>query len=228
MRIYFITGLGEDGFVFERLATMLPGRKSILSLWNELPDRHQPGLNVQAFARELSARQGITAGDLVIGHSTGGWVAVHVKQLTGCAVVQLASWTDGGKVIVPVRNRRLIYFAARTGLYLNRPVLRRSLKRFYEGKPSRDLFQTVFLRLITGNRANAVNQLRLIFNPFPQGLTVAPDLRIHALADRIVRPPDEAFVEVPGDHFALYTHAAEVAAPIVSFIRSRWKEEEVE
>ena len=222
MRIIFITGLGEDEFIFDQIRGKLLGEKLFLSLWQELPERPSPGINVMDFACTLVQRHNITSEDLVIGHSTGGWVALYIKQAAGCPVIQLASWTNLNKVIVPVFNRHLIYFAARTGLYLNRLVLRYSLKKTYKGKPSRDIFERIFRRLITGNRANVVNQLRLIFNPVVEPATVTPDLRIHAKGDRVIRFPDGPVHEVPGDHFSLYTYPEQVLAPIDCFLKQNF------
>ncbi|MBE7172580.1 MAG: alpha/beta hydrolase [Williamsia sp.] len=218
MRIILIPGLGEDEFIFDKIIAELPGDKLVLSLWKLLPDRHVADLNVVQFARELVARYKITDKDVMIGHSAGGWVAVYIRQITGCPVVQVSSWTDSRKVIVPVRNRHLIYFTARTGLYLNRLVLWWSVKKYYKDKPSLPVFRKVFNRLVTGNRANAVNQLRLIFNPRPERLEAEPNLRIHAIQDAVIRFPDGEVQEVPGDHFSIYTYPETVIDPIRKFL----------
>lgn len=220
MRIYFITGFGEDAFIFDRLRPGLPGVHQVLSLWELLPDRRVPGLAAAAFARQVADRFGIGAGDVVIGHSTGAWLAPFLKQACGCHAVQVAGWTDPAKVIVPVRSRHLIYFLARSGFLFSRFLFRRSMA-FYRGKPSAEVFRTVFLRLRSGNRANVVNQLRLIFNPTePLPPSASPDLRIHARKDGVIRYPDEAFCEVPGDHFSVYTYPDEVRAPILRLLNA--------
>lgn len=62
------------------------------------------------------------------------------------------------------------------------------------------------------HRPYVYQQLQVLFAPAPP-LTVAPDLRLHARHDNIIRPPDEPFVEIPGDHFShvLYPEATAVA-----------------
>jgi hypothetical protein len=45
-----------------------------------------------------------------------------------------------------------------------------------------------------------------------------PELRVHALADNVVRPPDEPFLEIPGDHFAHYYYPELVAAAITPLL----------
>jgi pimeloyl-ACP methyl ester carboxylesterase len=219
MRIIFIPGLGEDEFIFEKLQNTLPGEELFLSLWKELPNHRVSNLNAMIFALDLIDRYQITANDLIIGHSTGGWVALYIKQVVGARVIQIASWTDRKKVVTPTSNRRIIYFAAQSGLYLNHFVLRYAIKKRYQGQPSKPVFEQVFKRLVAGNRANAVNQLRLIFNPVPVPLKVVPDLRIHAKADPIVHFPDGPVCEVPGDHFALYTYPEAVLQAIHQFLK---------
>ena len=225
MRLILIPGFGEDETIFERIQGKLPGEKLFLSLWQLLPNKSVKSLNVVVFARELIERFQINETDLIIGHSTGGWVALHIKNMVGCRIVQIASWTDETKIIVPVRNRYIIYFAAKTGLYLNNLMLRHTVKKYYQNKPSKEIFKTVYTKLIKGNRANVLNQLRLIFNPYPVQLSVHPNLAIHAKKDRIVRFPDGPAHVVDGDHFSLYTHPEQVYPPIADFIRQHYVKE---
>ena len=221
MRLIFLTGFGEEAFIFDRLHPLLPGEKEFLSLWELLPDKKMPGLNALDFAEDLVRRYQITPQDVVIGHSTGGWVALLIKQLVQCPVVQISSWTDVRNVIVPVSNRRLLYFLAQTALIFNPATLRWLLKSTYRNKPSAPVFQRIFTRLIEGNRHNRTNQLRLIFNPVPNPITTKPDLVIHARKDPIVRFPEGPVQEVPGDHFSLYTFPIDVAQPINKFLKTR-------
>ncbi len=220
MRLIFITGLGEEPFIFEKLHPLLPGQKLFLSLWEQLPNEARNGLTTAQFARELVEKYSINATDVVIGHSTGGWVALHIKQNVHCPIVQIASWTDKRKLALPPVNRRLIFWLAKTGAVFSSPVLRWSLSRRYRHQPSAPVFATVFTRLMQGNKQNAANQLRLVLNPANEPLTVRPDLVIHAKADPVVRFPDGAVCEVPGDHFCLYTHPEAVAEPILSLLKN--------
>ena len=103
-------------------------------------------------------------------------------------------------------------------------MLRRTVKKYYHNKPSKEIFKAVYTKLIKGNRANVLNQLRLIFNPYPGRLSVQPDVAIHAKKDRIVRFPDGPVHVVDGDHFSLYTYPGQVYPPIVDFIKHYAKE----
>jgi hypothetical protein len=221
MRVFFIPGFGEDEFIFDKIAPHITGEKVFLNPWLLVGDWPRPDLTALSYARELTGRFGITRRDVVIGHSTGGWVALHIKHLVGCPVVQIASWTDPGKVIAPVSNHRLVYWFVGKGLYFTPFMQRLLVWRSYRNKPSRQVFSAIFRRLVEGNRENVVNQLRLIFNPVGEAVTAEPDLRIHARADTIIRYPDGPIVEVPGDHFTLFTHPEKVYQPIVAFLQER-------
>lgn len=221
MRLIFIPGFGEDETIFEHLHPLLPGEKVFLSFWKDLPNAKRPELNAPVFAQELVQQYGITANDVVIGHSTGGWVALFIKQQVHCPVVQLASWTDPHKLALPPIPPRLIFFLAKRGLLFNSPLLWWSLKTRYRHQPSAPVFKSVFTRLINGNKENAVNQLRLILNPVENKATPPPDLCIHAKKDPIVHFPDGPAYEVPGDHFSLYTYPSTVAEPIVEFLKNQ-------
>ena len=102
---------------------------------------------------------------------------------------------------------------------LNRFMKSVFIAQSYKGKPSRQIYEETFDRMMAGNKENIINQLRLIFTPVPERPIVQPDLRIHALADPLVRPPREPFVEVPGDHFTLYTYPEAVYEPISNFLK---------
>ena len=97
MRLILIPGFGEDETIFDKIQDKLPGEKLFLSLWHLLPNKSVKSLNAAVFAKELIERYQINKTDLIIGHSTGGWIALHIKNLVGCRIVQIASWTDRNK-----------------------------------------------------------------------------------------------------------------------------------
>ena len=184
-------------------------------------DTPRPKLNVLDFAKELVEKYGISQNDVIIGHSMGGWIAHHIKHLTGSPIVQIASWTDTDRPIVLTKNVQFIYWFVRNGLFFNRLNKWLFTLQNYKNKPSKDIYHTNFDRLIKGNKGNVINQLRLILSPIHEKVVVAPDLRIHAKADVVVRPPREPFHEVVGDHFTLYTHPQTVYEPIVAFLEKK-------
>jgi len=219
MRIIFIHGLGENESIFSKIAPFIPGEHTFLNLWELLGDTPLPGMNVLAFAQSLVEKYSITRQDVVIGHSLGGWIAWHIKHVAGCPVVQIATWTDPDRPVSPIKNVKVLYWMIRNGLMLNGFMKSIFIAQSYKGKPSRQIYEETFDRMMAGNKENVINQLRLIFTPVPERPIVQPDLRIHALADPLVRPPREPFVEVEGDHFTLYTYPEAVYEPISNFLK---------
>ncbi|HZY35034.1 MAG TPA: alpha/beta hydrolase [Mucilaginibacter sp.] len=219
MRILFIHGFGENESIFSKIAPFIPGEHVFFNVWELLGDKPLPGMNVLVFAKSLVGKYNIMQQDVIIGHSMGGWIAWYIKHFTGSPVIQIASWTDPDRPIKPVKNVKLIYWLVRNGLFFNRFMKRLFSSKGYKGKPSQQVYEETFDRLTYGSKNNVINQLRLILTSVPEILTVKPDLRIHARADLVVRPPTEPFLEVPGDHFTLYTHPEAVYEPINTFLK---------
>ncbi len=218
MTIYFISGFGEDSSIFEHIKDQLQGTQCFISLWDLAGNQRNKNIDISIVASEVIKNFGIKKQDLIIGHSTGAWLALHIKNQLGCRIIQIAGWTDLKKVNTPITNRHVIYLAVWLGLIYN-PVVAKFVQLRYADRPSKDIFKMGFLSLIKGPKANVLNQLGLIFNPYSLKITVEPDFAIHALADDIIKFPDAAFHHVEGDHFSLYTHPEQVGCAIVSFLR---------
>jgi pimeloyl-ACP methyl ester carboxylesterase len=216
MKIYFIHGFGENESIFDKIAPSLPSPQVFINVWDLLGTAPREGLNVIDFAKEIVSKYNVTVEDVVIGHSMGGWIAYHVKQYSGCRVVQIGSWTEFDRIIAPIKNAKVIYWLTRNGLYMNRFVLW-FFGLAYKGKPSEWIFRDSFERLIVSNREAVVNQMKLMFEPVKR-FTMMPELRIHARKDVVIRHPKEPFHEVPGDHFTLITHPETVIEPILEFL----------
>ena len=219
MRILFIHGFGETESIFSKIAPYIPGEHTFLNVWELLGDTPLPGINVLVFAQSMVEKYKITQDDVIIGHSMGGWIAWHIKHFTGSPIVQVASWTDPDRPFKPLKNVKIIYWLIRNGLFFNSFTKRIFSAMGYKGKPSKQVYEEIIDRMIAGNKENIINQLRLILTPVPERPAVQPDLRIHARADLVVRPPREPFYEVSGDHFTLYTHPEAVYGPINAFLK---------
>lgn len=224
MRIFFIPGLGEENFIFDKIHPHIAGEKIFIENWDILAKVPEDNLTVLTYAEFLTEEFKIDRKDVVIGHSMGGLVAVFIKHLTGCKVIQVSTWTDGKKVITIPLPRNIMYWLVKRGLaffQIGRKVL---VWLNYQNKPSKEIFIKIFERLRTGDRVIAAKQLMVIFNVVKEKITAEPDLRIHAKGDKIVAPPDEHFYEVPGDHFSLYTFPEDVYRPIVKFLQETEKD----
>jgi hypothetical protein len=219
-RIIFIPGLGEETTIFSNLAAYIKGEKVFIDNWSLLSEVQAKGLNTSTYAQYLINKFSITNRDIIIGHSMGGWVALHIKQIVGGPIIQVSSFTDKRKIRIPPFPKLIMYWMAERGLIFTNLFLHLLILLHYRNKPSRKIFTEIFRNLQLSDKQIVSKQLRVVFN-HDQPVTVTPDVRIHALADRIVRYPDERFVKVPGDHFALYTYAEEVYKPIEKFLKDK-------
>ena len=220
-RIFLIHGYVEDPTIFDKLVLLLPPANYVrIDLADEFLRWHPTGpINVRLLAQYLTDHYKITADDLVIGHSMGGWTAINIKQVSGAAAIQLASFTNQKKILLPTDNLTVLKLLLNSGTTQSR-MLNNFFKKKYPFDESRELYN----RLVDGSmrmtRQYLWQQLRTLFARVPP-LTVQPDLRIHARHDNIVGSPDETFVEVPGDHFSLVCHPELVAVPIRKLLGSR-------
>ena len=218
MRIFFIHGFGETPAIFDKIAPAIGGEQVFVDVWKMLEAEDQQALDVYTFAKKMVVIYNIVPADLIIGHSMGGWIAYHIKYLTGCRIVQLASFTNLRKVVAPIRSPKIIYWLVNKGFLFN-GVVRWLNVKMYSGLPSMQTHLDNFGRLHTAPKIAAIKQLKLIFEPLDT-IQAVPELRIHALKDPIVKPPDEPFYQVPGDHYTLVTHPETVIAPILQLLQT--------
>ena len=213
-RLILIHGYAEDPTIFNALLPLL-WFDNVLAVSVEAEfDRWsaQTPVDAHALAVVLAKQYTITADDTVIGHSMGGWIAINIKAVTGATVVQIASFTNQRKVVTPVYHARTLRFLASSGLLQTRFSVD-FVKKRYPFAESCALNSLLLDQLRTMRRAYIAWQLSVLFAPVPP-LRVSPDLRVHARADNIVRPPDERYTVVPGDHFCLVFHPVAVAQAI--------------
>ncbi|WP_018613796.1 alpha/beta fold hydrolase [Segetibacter koreensis] len=220
MRIIFIPGLGEEVSIFDKIQASLPQEKVFIDNWKWLGHLPEKGLNALVYAKYLVEQFEIKEGDVILGHSMGGWIGWYIKHLVGCRLIQVASWTDSSKIIKVPLERHLMYWLAKRGIGFNTVALRILVWLHYKNKPSKEIFIEIFERLRRGDKEIVAKQLMVIFNPVKIPVNVAPDVRIHAKADHIVKYPSQTFHEVPGDHFSLVTHPKQVYKPITNFLKA--------
>ena len=220
-RLIFIPGLGEDEKVFDNVLPLIEGEKLVLNTWNLHGDITRGKVTATDIAREIAERYSITKDDVIIGHSMGGWIALFVKELTGCNIIQVGSYTSHKRVIVPVLNHQFIKWAVKYQVFFNPLIRWLVLKIQYNRKPSKQWLTYIFNLLKNGNKNNVINQLTVALTPTPTKINIEPDLRIHSKKDLIVKPPKEAYVQIPGDHFSILTYPIEAATAINDFLEAR-------
>jgi hypothetical protein len=214
-RYIFIHGYVEDATVFDNLRPLLPAHEPVLIDLEAEFSRWNPAgtMSVVRLAEYLVKTYSISASDVLIGHSMGGWISIHIKQITNCKVIQLGSWTDQSKLVSPTHNLGFLLFMVKTGI-MQGNGFRNYAKKQYPFDESREMHKYwVDEKMGKQPQKLVAQQVEVLFRRVPP-LTVSPDLRVHAKPDNIVHPPDEAYNEVPGDHFSLYFHAPIVAEAV--------------
>lgn len=205
-RLLLLHGYTEDASIFAPLLPLLPAGLPVVPI--ELPEalanwRPARGpINVATVAARLVEVYHIEPQDVLLGHSMGGWLASYVKQQTGATAILLSSFTDQRQIVSA--NRRLGYLRllVYSGLMQSQWLSGR-FKQRYRREESRALYHQLVDGTRRLSRRHLYQQLQVLFAPAPP-LTAAPDLRLHATRDNIIRPPQEAYVEIPGDHFGHY------------------------
>lgn len=223
MRLILIHGYIEAPGIFDNLAplllpaTLLPiDLQEEFARWNANGPRSVGPINARQLAQYLTDYYEITADDVVIGHSMGGWIAINIKELTNATTIQLGSFTDQKKINFPVRNLMVLKWLLNTGLTQS-TWLRDYFKKQYPFPESKELYVKLVDEGRHLSRDYIYQQQMTLFAPVPP-LTVQPDLRIHARPDNVVNIPDEPYHEVPGDHFSLYYHPELAAEPILKVL----------
>ena len=213
-RILLIHGYVEDPTIFDQLIPHLPNVNFVrINLADEFL-RWQPtgSIDVQMLAQYLTNYYKITDNDFIIGHSMGGWIAIHIKQLTGAGAIQVGSWTDPKKILFPTDSLAIVKFLLYSGISQSR-LVNNYFRKKYPFHESRTLYNGLVDGSMRMTRLYLWQQAQILFAKVPPP-TVSPDLRIHARRDNIIRFPDEPFAEVPGDHFSLVFHPERVAEAI--------------
>jgi pimeloyl-ACP methyl ester carboxylesterase len=213
-RTFLIHGYVETPAIFDELVPLLPVSTFVrIDLADEFLRWKPTGaINVQLLAQYLTNFYEIKAEDVIIGHSMGGWIAIHIKQLISAKAILVSSWTDQQKIKLPTHNLHLLKFLLYSGITQSRLLLN-FFRKQYPFAESFDLYSSLMEGMRSMSRTYIDQQLQILFAPVPP-LTVSPDLRIHARRDTIIARPAEPFVEVPGDHFSLVFHPEQVAEPI--------------
>ncbi|NML64269.1 alpha/beta hydrolase [Hymenobacter sp. RP-2-7] len=214
-RLLLLHGYTESSATFAPLRPLLPPGLPVVAmeLAEALADWRPLGpVNVASAARRLAAYYRVTAHDVVLGHSMGGWLAAYLKQETGCTAVLLSGFTHQNRIISRLRGLGVLRLVVQAGLLQSR-WLNARFKRRYPFAESRALYGQLLDDTRRLSRAYLYQQLQILFAPAPP-LTARPDLRLHARHDHIILPPTEFYVEIAGDHFGHYFYPQQVLAAI--------------
>ncbi len=213
-RIFLFPGFGGTYAEFDSLLPYFDHLTSVGIDYNPfLQGEPTFGFKRDKLVNKIIDHYQITENDLLIGHSMGGFISHMISQKTEAKVCQIASFTNPERVMrIIKKNWATVWFIRLGGLRL-RTTEKYLLKRRRK-KPSHDIMKIWFQ---TQREAYTNKQLAQLVQTmsYPLDFVAEPSLRIHSKKDRIVLPPKEDYVEVPGDHFNLILHP-EIVGPIVA------------
>jgi hypothetical protein len=186
--------------------------------WQLVGDRPRPDLTALSYARELTERFSITAGDVVHRPLDG-----RLDRPAPEAPDRLRRGADrfvvGAGQGGPARVEPELGLLGRAARPVLQPAGAAPVARYnYRGKPSAGVFSEVFGNLIRGDKHNVINQLRIIYSPVPEGLPHSPTCASTPGPTPSSATPTSRPSKYPGDHFSLHTHPREVYEPIRDFL----------
>lgn len=216
-RIILLPGYGEDERIFRHLeATLTAYRYVIVDYKRVLPHFTTANIKLERFIKRLIFTYSITERDILIGHSLGGYLAHHIRQVTGCEACLHSSFVHPSKIKILLRSQAIIKHTVGRGI-LNTALAKAITQWRYQNHPSAYEIDQV-MHMLDEYGAEDVLKLTLLFfrrrkrtlgwlRSTP-AFELAPSLVIHPEADRVVAPPDLPHHAVPGDHFSIVIHPA--------------------
>ena len=216
-RIFFLPGYGEHKEVFNELAPMIHGYelkfidyRMILSqvpVWK---------VNGREIAQLLVRHYGIREGDKLIGHSMGGYFSFLIREALGNDICMISSFSDPGKVIHMLPNPYFTPLLAVSGI-TKMPWAKNYMYRKVRGKAVERPMMNVIDGFKNFSNEDLFKLALITLEPKPVSILPNP-LRLHAKDDKVVRIPDEPFVEVTGGHFPLNIVPGDIIKELSGFL----------
>lgn len=230
-RIILLPGFGEDGRIFRNIIPHLSAYHIEIIDYNDfLPRFSFSKLNIKDFSQAIVNQYNITHRDLLIGHSMGGYISNHIKEITGSPNCIHGSFLDNRKIKYAIHNKLFMKHSTLRGFFTSK-VFKEFLRLRYHNHPSHRDIEIVFEVLENYGAKNIYKQIKLIFEKDKKTLrkllkdknTVLPSLWLHPQSDKIIGSPDHPHIVVPGDHFSI----AARPEPVIHHI-SQWIKEEMQ
>jgi len=217
-RLFLLPGFGEDERCFDELEQLISGYEKIHIDYRPVLNKFIfPLITVQQFARQLIKHYGIHPGDKLVGHSMGGFFSFQIRELIGCDICLIGSFSDPEKVFHTVPQvPRITQIAALTGI-----IKTAALKKYLLGKIKNEHIKNVQAGVMDNFHTFTNTQLALMSEMIyaPKIPSKLPNpLRIHDKRDRIVRPPDEPYIQMEGGHFCLNLYPQETLNSMKHFL----------
>ena len=138
----------------------------------------------------------------------GGYFGYAISTLQGNPVVMLGSYSDTSKIVRMTQNKFFNFGFVGSGL-----IKTTLMKLYISQRTNNKQFLPEMLDIQDNFRSfTNTDMLKMLQLSYGEALPppLAEPLRIHALDDAIIRPPDQEFIQVNGGHFSLLFHPEEV------------------
>lgn len=228
-RIILLPGYGEDERIFRHLeATLASYRYVIVDYKRILPHFKPSNIKLERFIKRLIFTYCITERDILIGHSLGGYLAHHIRQVTGCEACLHSSFVHPSKIKILLRSQAIIKHTVGRGV-LNTPLAKAITQWRYQNQPSAQEIDQVMHLLDEYGPEDVLKLTLLFFRRRKRTLgwlrstpayALPPSLIIHPASDRVVAAPDLPHHSIPGDHFSIVTHPAPSIALIHAWLEN--------
>lgn len=220
-RIFLLPGFGEDTFCFNELIELIDENKFEIihvDYRNALNQFIFPIITRKQFCKRLIEQYEIKAEDRLIGHSMGGYFAFQIREINGSEICMIGSFSDTKKVIHTFpKYPRITQIVAFTGL-----IKTSFIKKYLLDKIKNEAYKEVQRNAMNNFKTFTNLELALMTEMFYEnGISsnLPNPLRIHDKADRIIKSPDEDFVQVSGGHFCLNLYPNETYGAMKDFLK---------
>lgn len=221
-RIILLPGFGENCSIFDHL---VPHLKNFEIVKVEYPDIlgdvsviYCNGIEI---AELIINRYHIEPEDLIIGHSTGGYFSFLIREMMHNEICMIAGFSDITKVVPPLPYSWLTTpLLGITGFYKT-PLARKHILDKVKGKPIATPMRTAMLQMKDYSNLDLF-KLTLVLTYDEKMISVLdPPLRIHAKDDKLVKLPDEPYIEVKGGHFPMILDVEGTLNAMSDFLRNK-------
>lgn len=202
-RIFLLPGFGENCSIYDPLIPYLKDYEILKvdyrKVLSQIPLWNTSGLNV---VEALIKHYNIQPEDKLIGHSTGGYFSFLIREIQDNEICMISGFSEVSKVIHFLPNKHLTPFIAITGLIKSKYAKESTLKKV-KGKPIEKALDQVMDQFHDFSNENLF-KLAMILTYDEKIISIKDNpLRIHAKDDKVVRTPQQDFIEVQGGHFPL-------------------------
>lgn len=219
-RIILLPGFGENCSIYDQLIPHLQDFELVhveyTDVLNQVSFFNYSGIEI---VKVIIDHYNIQPEDKIIGHSTGGYFAFLIREIMHNEICMIAGFSDVTKVVPPLPYSWFSTpFLGITGFYKT-PLARKYILDKIKGKPIAAPMKRAMLQMKGYSNLDLFKlTMVLTYDEKPISILDQP-LRIHAQDDKLVRLPDEPYIEVKGGHFPLLLDVEGTLHAMSSFLK---------